>query len=254
MSQALYHTVLLIAGGVNLLLALVLLMGNSDYRDYDVYRRARCLVALCFTVFAAGFLLHAHFDWRTLWPAGATALSVSYFHCGAVLFGWSHTSLLRPDYLKRAIIARDLIILLGGLFAYWTAARHSDINLTPAVFFAHAGFIAFNFYRTCYLVRRSLQRMPAGGHAPSWWTQQAKHEVLSSHHAFVISGHLIILFGLGGIAVTLSVPTLLWPFLLLMTAGIVVFVYIFYSLVEYGRVIEAATCATEDAKMAGKGQ
>jgi len=252
MSQELYQTVLLIAGGVNLLLALVLLLDNGEYRDYDVYRRARSLVALCYAVFAVGFLLHAHFGWRTSWPDGATALSTTYFHVGAVLFGWSHTSLLRPDYLRRSIVVRDTTILIIGIAGYWTTAVWAESSLLTLhasllIFFLHAGYIAVNFYRTCYLVRRSLQRKPVGSEAPFWWTEEAKREVLDGHHSFVVSAHLIILFGIGGIVVTASVPTLLWPFTLLMAAGIAVFMYIFYSLAEYGRVIEAATCATEDA-------
>ena len=257
MSQVLYHTILLIAGGVNLLIALALLAGNSDYCDYDVYRRSRQLSALCCAVFAVGFLLHAHFEWRTSWPEGATALTLTYFHCGAMLFGWSHTSLLRPDYLRSRIVVRDLIIYIIGVAVYWTAAVANPssfvLYFSYSVFFLHACYIAFNFYRTYYAVRRSLLRMPADGASPEWWTREAKREVIGGHHSFVIGAHLIIIFGLGGIVVTVAVPTLLWPFTLLMAAGIAVFVYIFYSLMEYGRVIEAATCATEDAEC-GKSQ
>ena len=252
MALELYHTMLLIAGGVNLLIAFVLLLGNVEYRDYDIYRLSRRLVAVCYAVFAIGFLLHAHFEWRTTWPAGASSLSVIYFHIGAVLFGWSHTSLLRPDHLTRRVVVRDLILLVVGLVTYWTPPTILPLlGGSFLIFFAHAGYIAFTFYRTYYVVRRSLMRMPANSKDTSWWTQEAKREVLSFHHSFVISVHLIILFGLGGIVITALVPTRLWPFTLLTTAGICVFIYIFYSLTEYGRVIEAATCATEDAEELG---
>lgn len=259
MSLELYHTMLLIAGGVNLLIALVLLVGNYDYSDYDIYRRSRRFVALCYVVFAIGFFIHAHYAWRITWPTGATALSISYFHAGAVLFGWSHISLMRPDYLTKRIIARDLIILLLGIAAYWTLLAPSGLQsidaietikaaIAKSVFFLHAGFIAFTFYRTYYLVRRSLLSMPADDAAPGWWTSEAKREVLSGHHSFVICCHLIILFGIGSIVITVATPTLVWPFTVLTTVGIAVFIYIFYSLTEYGRVIESATCATEDAE------
>ena len=89
MEQLLYDTMLYLAAGINLMMAFVLAYGNYEYHYYDVYRRARLLSAAVFVAFAAGFLLHAQFQWRTLWPAGATALSVSYFHIGAVFFGWS---------------------------------------------------------------------------------------------------------------------------------------------------------------------
>lgn len=250
MAHQLYHTVLLLAGGVNFLIAFVLLCNNVWFRDYDVYCRARQLVSLCYVVFALGFMLHAHFEWRITWPAAATALSVSYFHVGAVLFGWSHTSLLRPDYLTEKVYVRDLIILLVGLTGYWTAVASSSLftlHLSLLIFFLHAGYIAFTFYRTYYTVRHTIMRMPVGGGAPSWWTPQTKRTVLGGHHSFMISAHLIVLFGIGSIVVTAAFPTQITPYTVLTTMGIAVFCYIFYSITEYGNAIEAATCATEDA-------
>ena len=54
----LYHTLLILAAISNLSMAASLLHGNLSYGDYTVYRWARRLVALCFTVFAIGFFLH----------------------------------------------------------------------------------------------------------------------------------------------------------------------------------------------------
>lgn len=44
----------------------------------------------------------------------------------------------------------------------------------------------------------------------------------------------------------------IWPYSLLTLSGVVVFSFIFYSLVEYGNVIDAATNATEDASKGKK--
>ena len=92
---------MLLAGGINILIAFVLLHNNYWYHDYGVYHRSRRLVALTYVIFGIGFLLHEHFEWRTSWPAAATALSLTYFHCAGVFFGWSHTSLLNPLYLNK---------------------------------------------------------------------------------------------------------------------------------------------------------
>jgi len=89
--------------------------------------------------------------------------------------------------------------------------------------------------------------MPADDHAPSWWTIETKQTVLGFHHSFVIACHLIVFFGLGSVAITAAFPYDIWPYILLMLAGIAVFCFIFYSLVEYGNIIDAATNATEDA-------
>jgi hypothetical protein len=152
---------------------------------------------------------------------------------------------------------RDLTILIIGLLAYWSStvfALHSQFfariqPFTFIIFFVHAGIITYTFYHTYYVVRRNIMRMPTGGEARKWWTPQTKRTVLNSHHSFMISGHLIILFGIGGIVFTAAFPTQIAPYTLLSGMGILVYCYIFYALTEYGNVIEAATCATEDAGM-----
>ena len=245
-----YHTVLVLAAAVNFLIAVVLVHNNVDYHNYDVYRRARLLTALCYTIFAAGFLMHAHFEWRTSWPAAASALSVSYFHAAAVLFGWSHTSLLRPDYLTQKVIFRDLAFFLVGIICYWTAVVNFSLfvfHFSLLIFFLHAAYIAATFYHTSFQVRHSLEQRSTDDNAPSWWTDEAKHTILDFHRSFMVGAHLIILFGIGGIIVTAAFTKQVWPFTALLIMGIAVFIYIFYSLTEYGHVIEAATNATEDA-------
>ena len=235
----LYHTVLILAGIANLAMAAALLHGNIAYADYTVYRRARRFVALCLAVFAAGFFLHAHYEWRFTRPDISTALSVSYFHIGAVLFGWSHTSLLDPGYLTRKVFARDLIILLAGLTAYWCPFL---MDTPPAtllqyiIFFLHSGYISYVFYCTYFRVRHRLRAlaMAMTGRHVRW---------------MLLSCHLIIGFGIGSIALTVCLPNSIWPYTLLLCVGILVFVYIFYSLNIYGEVIDSVTNATEDVTM-----
>lgn len=94
MELELYRTALILAGAVNLLIAVALLHNNIYFRIYDIYHRSRTFVALNYTIFGIGFLLHAYFCWRITWPEAASALTVSYFHSGGVLFGWSHISLM----------------------------------------------------------------------------------------------------------------------------------------------------------------
>ena len=62
----------------------------------------------------------------------------------------------------------------------------------------------------------------------------------------LLSCHLIIVFGIGSIVVTACLPTAVWPYTLLMAIGILVFVYIFFSINDYGYVIDSTTNATED--------
>ena len=243
MELELYRTALILAGAVNLLIAVALLHNNVYFRVYDVYFRSRWLVAINYAIFGIGFLIHAYFVLRTTWPEAASALTVSYFHSGGVLFGWSHISLMCPDYLTKKRVICDLAILFLGVVTYWTVMQ----DWVFAIFFVHASYIAFNFYRTYFHGIKNIEDMPADEKAPRWWTAETKRTVLGFHHSFVVGCNLIVLFGLGSIAITAAFPHDILPYTLLSLSGIVVFCFIFYSLVEYGNVIDAATNATEDA-------
>lgn len=246
--QELYNIVLLVAAVANVVMGCSLLDGNTSYRDYEVYRRSRLFTALCYLLFAAGFVAHSQLGWRSEWPAGASALSVSYFHMAAVLFGWSHISLLNPNYLTRNIVVRDVAILVLGLIAYWTAAitQLSILNFQFSIFFAHALWISYTFYRTLVRVRPLTKHLPQSNVNARWWTDANRQMVIGFQRSIRISCHLIIIFGIGSIAITAAFPTQRLPYIILMLLGIAVFCYIYYALSNYGSVIEAGTNATED--------
>lgn len=246
----LYPTVLLLATGVNLIICYALLYNSIWFRNYDIYRRSLILMAVNYAIFAVGFLLHAHFQLRLSSPALADALTASYFHSGGVLFGWSHIPLMCPGYLTRRVVVRDLIILAVGVACYWLAATHSTLSMVHGamgIFFVHASFIAYTFYHIYFKTQHSIEQMPAEGSVPKWWTPDTKRTVLGHYHAFVIGCHLIIVFGLGSVALTAAFPSSIWPYIVLSLVGSAVFSYLFYSILEYGSVIDSATCASEYA-------
>ena len=248
--QGLYNITLLIAATVNVVMGCSLLDGNSSYSDYSVYRRSRLFTALTYMIFAAGFIAHSQLEWRLLWPVGASTLSVSYFHVAAVLFGWSHISLLNPNYLTRRVVVRDISILVVGLIAYWTAALLTPLGEVGRwvflLFFAHALYISYIFYSTLIRVRTLTKNLPQSDGNARWWTDENRSGVIIFQRSIRVSCHLIVIFGLGSIVVTAAFPTQQWPYIILMILGIAVFCYIYYGLTNYGSVIEAGTNATED--------
>jgi hypothetical protein len=244
-----YETMLLLSAVVNLMMAVTLIHNNYAYSFYEVYHRARWIVALCFTIFSIGFFMHYLFQWRTNWPDAASALTVSYFHVGGVLFGWSHISLLNPNYLTRKVVIRDLLILFIGIVSYWAVAMTGieSYELQFAIFFIHALYISYVLYQTLNRVRRLTKDLPQNKNNARWWTDGNRTRVIGFQRSIRISCHLIVLFGIGSIVVTACFPnTQHWPYSVLLSAGIIVFIYIFYALTEYGTVIEAGTNATED--------
>ena len=245
MELQLYNLSLLVVGVLNLAMAVGLLVNNYAYRHYPVYRRSRLFTAVFFTVFGIGLLLHYHFQWRLSYPLLATALSVSYFHIAGVAITWSHTSLLNPQYLCRRVVVRDVVLLAVGLTAYWISATQSTLstlNNWLIVFLVHAIWMTINFYTTYYRVRsriatRHLDQFSQGHRIYSLYTYQ---------HSLSLSCHLIIAFGIGSIVFTSLLPLAVWPYTVLLCVGGLVFAYIYYSISEYGSIIDHATNAAED--------
>ena len=230
MELALYDLSLLIVGGLDLAMAIGLLVNNYAYRHYPVYHRSRVLTAVFFAVFGIGLLLHYHFHWRQTCPPMAMALSLTYFHIAGVAITWSHTSLLNPRYLSRRVVARDVAFLIIGLPAYWLT------TVGVYIFLLHATLMTYDFYSTYYhLNRHSFPTLgEVGGRAIFRW--------------MLLSCHLIIFFGIGSIVFTYLLPTAIWPYSVLLCVGGLVFIYIYYSISEYGTVIDSATNAVEDAE------
>lgn len=237
MELQMYDLTLLVVGVLNLAMAVGLLAGNHAYRHYPVYRRSRYFTAVFFAVFGIGVLLHYHFQWRLSYPLLATALTVTYFHIAGVAITWSHTSLLNPHYLCRKIVVRDIVFLAVGIPAYWISATScplSTLHYTLFIFLIHCVWMTFDFYTTYFRASRRLIAMKLGS-------------VEGFMRWMLRSCHLIIAFGLGSIMFTSLFPVDAWPFTVLLIVGAMVFIYIYYSINEYGRVIDSATTATEDA-------
>jgi hypothetical protein len=236
MEQQIYHFTLILTGLANIAMALWLQRDNHSYTDYPVYQRARILTMVWLIAFGIGYLIHAVFQLRTVWPTAASALSVTYFHIGALCFSWGYTSLLQPDYLSRKVVVRDLVIIIFALIVYWTVPFfHPYAPLYTlfsfCIFFSHAVFIAFKFYRVYARISFRLIKLSFGSVSGFVkWMQ--------------VCCDLIVMFGLVSVAITAIFPTDMWPFTLLLLTGTGMFGYIAYSLNKYGLVIDAATHAT----------
>ena len=245
MELQLYNLSLLVVGVLNLAMAMGLLVNNYAYRHYPVYRRSRLFTALFFVVFGSGFLLHYHFEWRQSYPLLATALSGSYFHLGGVAITWSHTSLLNPRYLTDRVVARDVLFLAVGLPAYWLSATCSSLttlHLSLLIFLTHTVRMTVNFYATYYRVRRRITSM----HLDEFSQGERSFSLFTYHRSLLLSCHLIIAFGIGSIVFTSLLPLAVWPYTVLLCLGGMLFAYIFYSVSEYGSVVDHATNASED--------
>lgn len=234
-----YRLSLIIGAIANLFMAASLFAGQKAYKPYTVYSRARQFLMLWLAVFAAGYLIHAALELRVVWPTAATALTVTYFHLGAICFCWGFIPLLNPDYLTRKIAVRDTIIFAIGVIGCWTTAlitrEISVLTLLPSlVFFAYCACNAVVFYRTFHRVSYRLLTMSYG-------------TVRGFVRWMQLSCDLIVFFGIFIVAITLLFPVSIRYITPVETIlGIGLFAYIVRSVARYGSVVEEATRATEN--------
>ena len=233
MDQQIYQIALIVTAIINILMAGLLLRGSYHYHKYPDYLRTRMLTSLWMAVFGLGYLVHGFFQWRDVWPTAASALTVSYFHIGAICFCWGYIPLLDPTYLTQKKKVRDLIYFAVGLGIYWTVPllwKHAPLFtlFSYFLFFLYAVYVAITFYRTYNKVSYRLIHLQVGNMTDFVrWMQMCCD--------------LIVLFGISSVAITAMFPTSFWPYTLLLCAGVGMFAYMAYSVNKYGKVVEKAT-------------
>lgn len=238
MEQIIYRITLFLTGVYLLMLAGHTWLNSHSFSNYVTYYRTRLLSVVWFATFGLGILLHAVFQWRYTWPTAASALTVSYFHIGAICFSWGYTPLLTPSYLTQRIVVRDLSFYAVGLIVYWTVAlvwHHAPLLTLCSfcLFFAYAAMVATKFYRTYNLVSSRMMKISIG-------------TVKEFVKWMQVCCDYIVLFGISSVAITALFPTDAWPYTVLLLAGAGMFTFIAYSLHQYGKVVERATKATNE--------
>lgn len=236
MEELIYRTALIITGLINIGMAGYLALSTKHYTKYPTYHRTRILTIIWLIAFGIGYNIHAIFYWREYWPTAASALTATYFHLGAICFSWGYTSLLNPKYTSRKVVIRDIAIFLIGVTAYWAVALNWKeaplfVLLSFCIFFLYCIYGVIVFYRTYNQVSYRMMKMSLGnvGDFVRWMQ---------------ICCDLIILFGIGSVAITSIFPNDKWPYVVLLLLGVGIFGYIVYSLENYGTRIKGATQAT----------
>ena len=229
MELDLYKVSLVFMGLLNLVLAGWLLLGSKPYRQYKDYHRTRIAAAIWMIAFALGYFINVSLKLRFVWPSAASALTVTYFHIGVICFSWGFTPLLNHEYLTRRVIIRDLAIFLSAMCCYWTVAAtwknaplYTALSFIP--FFLYGLYAAIVFYRTYNLVSERKIRMKYGN-------------LLGFIRWMQMCCDLIVLFGLGSVAITGIFPLETWPYIALLWVGLAIYVTITLSVERYGKVI-----------------
>jgi len=229
MELVIYRLSLAFTGLMNLGLAAWLLLRSDPYRAYPDYMRTRRCVAVWMVAFSVGYMIHALFLLRFSWPSAGAALTGTYFHLGAICFSWGFTPLLHHNYLTLRVKIRDSIYYVLSVGIYWTVAflKHdapllSAFSLLP--FFLYGLYITIVFYRIYNLVSERKIKMQTG--------------TLSGFIRWLqMCCDLIVLFGLGSVAMTGIFPLAIWPYTVLLWVGMAIYITITLSVDRYGKEI-----------------
>ena len=125
--------------------------------QFASYRRARIILGVCLFIWGLQFLLQWIFRFRDSAPHIASAVNISMYYYAAISFGMAYISLLKPTYINRKQIIRDLtpytlvVVAMWGsifLFSDKPVVRNITLYVAAAVFFLEAVRLAMLFYKT----------------------------------------------------------------------------------------------------------
>lgn len=235
MEPTAYNVTLVIGVMVNGFAGLLLLLQSFFEGDHPSYRRALVYSAVVQWLFAAGFVLHVHFQWRYDQPLLASALALTYLHLGMAIFSWAYIGLVDPFYHTWKIYVRDLVIVACAVPCNWLTTTDMPTHyLGYVICGVHCCFLASTFYWKYYHMSEHLAEV------------SPDPDIRLRTRFIVNSVHFMNGFGLLAILVSALWQDEKWPYTLLMVASSVVFIYLAMMLLLYHDVVEKTGNAIDD--------
>ncbi|MDD3108423.1 MAG: helix-turn-helix domain-containing protein [Alistipes sp.] len=241
MLDSLYYNSLLIAWAVLLILSFVLFAGKvPQTQRFRAYNKTRKLLAVSLFFWSVQILLQWIFNFREEAPHIASALNITCYYLGAILFGMGYTSLLNPHYISSAQTRSDFTKWGAVCVTVWSAVLFLQDTARLAVLIAAALFFLVDSTRIALLFFRTYHK--AVHNIENYYSENVEAFIRWLSHS--VLG--IVFFGMIG-AVMAFAPK--WMVGLYMSAGIVMFVYIFISLLNYSLNCEIVEQATEEQEL-----
>lgn len=225
MLDAYYNDIILAGWTTALILGLCMLLSNvPDIPTYLPYIRSKRILGIAYIIFGMAISQFTFFDLRNSYPTVAVALPLSYYYLEGILFGMSFCSLLDRHYICRRQKMIDFGFYSGFLILAWSGAllaagvmRTVMLICASVWFFTAASIISVRFFK---IYRASIRKLD------DFYSDNIAVFVRWLHK----STYGIIFFGLCG-SVLAFAPR--WGNAIFMSAGIVMFVYIYISFQNY---------------------
>lgn len=225
MVQNLYSHSLLTAWVMLFIFSVCLFCARSEKRKPGkVYILAKDILGAALLIFGVEILLQWIYDFRGTAPQIATALNISTFYLEAILFGMAFISLINPTYICRRQLRNDFakwaltsaILWAATLWLEGTTQRLIQ-GAASLIFLLDAGRITILFFKTYHKAVKEMDNYYADN--------------VSAFVRWLYRSTIgIVFFGLT-VAVVAFAPK--WVVAIQMTAGILMFAYIFLSFMNY---------------------
>lgn len=235
MSDIIYYNSLVIAWAVLFIFAFVLFFGKVPQTDiYRSYNKTRKILAVAMFLWGVQILLQLLFNFRTESPHIASALNISCYYMGAILFGMAYISLLDTTYISARQMRHDFTKWGVVCVVVWSTAlllqgtsKYVVLIASALFFLGDATRIAWIFFRT---YRKAVRKID------NYYSENTDAFIRWIYR----STFGIVFFGLIG-AVMAFAPK--WAVGVYMSTGICMFVYIFLSLLNYSLNCEKVSVA-----------
>jgi AraC-like DNA-binding protein len=239
MFDTIYNYSLIVAWAVLFIFAVVLFFGKVPESDaYKSYDRTRKILSVALFLWGVQVILQWVFNLREETPNIATALNISCYYMGALLFGMAYISLLDSKYISKNQKRCDFVKWSIVSVSVWCAVLFLHGIWMYVVLIAAAAFFFFDASRIAYIFYQTYRK--ASCEIDNYYSENTDAFIRWIYH----STFGIVFFGLVGAFMAFAPK---WAVGLYMWAGIVMFVYIFLSLLNYSLNCEKVSVAVSEA-------
>jgi len=225
MIEQYYSNIQFLAWILLILLGSYLIFGNMPGKvACNSYNRSRKIMGCAFFIYAIQFFLQWKFHLRDSLPQVASALNITVFYVGSILFNMSFISLLDNKYITKKRTVTDLTLwamttcaIAIALF-YANQPLQSAVLAVGAMMFLVYEFMGFYiFFRAYYRTVKKMQNYYSDD-------QDCVIRWMSKSIFYAISLGLLCSF------MAFAVK---WMITIYLIAGILMFFYIFVSFINY---------------------
>ena len=155
MLESHYLEILLVCGIIITFIGGYLCLSTVPQKEtFKDYRRSRIIIGFTIMVWGFEYILLSKTNFRTQAPFMATAINISMYYAGALLFGAGIISLIKKDYINKKQIITDIIKYISVLSLIWSGAlffqgkaRNLTLILSAAIFGMDAIRLSVIFFK-----------------------------------------------------------------------------------------------------------